>query len=549
MSNRVQRPSLDIAVEIETTSGVIHRLDANTLNPDDRPTGIGFQTSRGNGFADGSFTLKRNVLRDYPDLSLVDTVRFIGGQGQVYYEGCVAGLARETGDGHSLSIPLAGWMSHAKDRRFKEVYIDRDLAHWQGNPSVARQINLTTGGTKYKLSAGEIAVDPDEAGEPSVRIGFSRIAKSGSVYPLAETWYAHDIPVGYVTATDYADKDQAGTALVAANFSILIIISSDDVVSALDYSSDLTGTSSAVTVTATDAKNYALLQMQYNGADTASDGEWRAYFKNLYVRGTHGLTMVGDGYVASDVITDIATRFCPLLDTSGIQATTYPITHIAYTEATYPYDAFLELNKAHLWELSVWEGRKLYFEQPKTLDEYDWQVRTDDPGVKLSFGGDSLAELGNGVEVQFTDLLTSESKVITPDDYPDDLADTTPDNPLNLSGRQKWLTYDIPFPCLEADAVQYGRAYFAEATRAKSPVSISCGYHIRDRGGNWRPAAEVRCGDRVAIVDHPNDNPRRIIDTNYSHEGKGLTISADRASQRLSAVVDRISAARTAGGL
>nr|MBA2714205.1 hypothetical protein [Rubrobacteraceae bacterium] len=62
-------------------------------------------------------------------------------------------------------------------------------------------------------------------------------------------------------------------------------------------------------------------------------------------------------------------------------------------------------------------------------------------------------------------------------------------------------------------------------------------------------ASKVRCGQRVAITDHPNDAPRRIIDTSYSHDGRGLTISADRASSQLSAVVDRISLARTASNL
>lgn len=546
---RPQRPSLELHVEVETVDGTVHRWDSKDLTPQNRPLSVSWRTQRGDGFADGSLTLNRDILRDWPDLGLVDTVRIIGADGQVRYEGRNVNVGRESGDsGSQFKIQLAGWMSHAKDRRFREIYIDRDASHWSQEPSLARKIALLSGGTKYKLSAGQSSIIPSPSGTGSaVQLSFSRVAKSGSYYPLAEVWYSPDIPIGAAVA-DYSDAVATGGALPGASWNSALILSSDDVVSSYDSTADLAGTSGTVTVTASGTRKRAYMQAFYNGADTASDGEWNAWFSLPYVLGTHGLATSGGGLTASQMIRDSATRFCPRLDTSGIEDTTYPVRHAAPIDPTYPFDFWLQLNAAHLWELAVFEDRKLLYTPPLSLDDYDWQIRTDDPGVRINYGGTALSDLGNGVEVAFDDLGTGTRKLITPEDY-SDLADPDPNNPITRAGLQKWLPYDVPFPTLEADAVQYGRMYLQEAIRAKAPATINTGFWVRDRGGAWQPASKIRCGERIAITNHPNDAPRRIVDSNYTHDGRGLVISADRASTRMSAITDRISLGRTIAGL
>ncbi|MBA2712772.1 MAG: hypothetical protein H0U55_04345, partial [Rubrobacteraceae bacterium] len=510
--------------------GTLYRLDSDTLDPTNRPLALSYRTQRGDGYADASVNLRRSILRDWPDLNLIDTWRFIAGDGTVVYEGRVNNIGRETNDGQQINVQLSGWMQHAKDRRMREIYIDRDLSRWITPPSNARQLVLLAGAVKYLISRGSSEVQRDPVSAfPAVRLGITRLVETATSHSLAETWYdAQGLTLGYYGGT-YADRDETNAVLVTANWSIKAFLSSDDVASSTDSSANLTGGTSTFTVTATGTRKYAILAMNYVGVGTA-DTDSSAWFRNLYVVGTHGLTLSSDGgLTVSQIIKDSAARFCPRLDTTNVQDTTYAQRHVAYLEPIYPHDAWLDLNRAHLWELSVWENRKLYYEPPATLDDYDWQVRTDDPGVTLSFGGDSLTELANGVEVTFTDLLSGKTRLVTPVEYPVELADTSTDNPANKNGLNKWLAYEVPFPCLEADAVQYGRAYLAEGIRAKAPVSITCGFHIRDRAGNWQPASKVRCGQRVAITDHPNDAPRRIIDTSYSHDGRGLTISADRA--------------------
>ena len=43
-----------------------------------------------------------------------------------------------------MTVAFAGWISHMRDRRFDEIFVDRDLSRWQGQ-SRARQIAATSG--------------------------------------------------------------------------------------------------------------------------------------------------------------------------------------------------------------------------------------------------------------------------------------------------------------------------------------------------------------------------------------------------------------------
>jgi hypothetical protein len=91
------------------------------------------------------------------------------------------------------------------------------------------------------------------------------------------------------------------------------------------------------------------LQHYYGATPAGADGARYAIdWSKLALYGSHGLTLrQGDtaeplGVYASDVIKNIAARWCPLLDTSGVQDTSYVIQHLAFRDRTYPYDAFLE---------------------------------------------------------------------------------------------------------------------------------------------------------------------------------------------------------------
>ena len=141
-----------------------------------------------------------------------------------------------------------------------------------------------------------------------------------------------------------------------------------------------------------------------------------------------------------------------------------------------------ELNRYHQFELSVWADGVLHFEQPSALDDYDWEIRIDDPGTSVDLQGDSV-DLGvfNGVVVTYTDFAGTQ-QILYPTSYAV-LADVSETNPANLWGLQRWTSEDIPFPTTQADALQIGRTALAEATQAKAPGTLAVRGHIRDRWG------------------------------------------------------------------
>jgi hypothetical protein len=185
------------------------------------------------------------------------------------------------------------------------------------------------------------------------------------------------------------------------------------------------------------------------------------------------------------------------------------------------------------------------------LDDWDWEVRFDDPGTEVTLQGDSIEDVHNGIVVNYTDFV-GRSQTVTPDDD-SSLADSSIDNPANIWGLERWTEPPggaLQAPTTEDDAVQIGRAALGEAAMPKAPGEITVHGHIRDRRGNLQPVHRVRCGERVRIANHPNDRPRRIVDTSYSgDELKTLRITTDNATKRVEGFLDRLEVARKAASL
>ena len=232
---------------------------------------------------------------------------------------------------------------------------------------------------------------------------------------------------------------------------------------------------------------------------------------------------------------------------SGVTQTSYVVQHCAFKERTYPFDAFLELNKYHQWHLGVWENKTLHF-RPYDLTDYDWEVRTDDEGTEFVAQGPTTEDTYNGVSVVFTDLLTGTQKEVTPATNPE-LKDTDPNNHWNMQGIDHWKEdVTLSTPTMEADAVQLGRMALAEANRPKAAGTIKVTGYIRDRQGNEQPVWKVRAGDTIAATNFFS-GIHIINETDYNDEDKSLSIAVDTPFQYLEALNDRMLNALQARGL
>lgn len=527
---------LDLYAEVTTADGTNYRWDANQA-PGSRPVNLSFRTKTGEGFSDASLQLPRLIDRDYPDLNLGDNVTIVDADGGIVYEGYVAAMPRELSDRHVIGVTLTGWMSHAKDRQFVEDYVNRNVGDW-GDMPIEEKARLAG-----SVSMGDFSYSAGDTGGlacllPNQALGTQTIAQAWYQAPpgctVASIGYrgtATSLPAGWNSQFRASDSRTLGTSDA--------------------YTPTLDDTLRALALT-TAARRYVASWVYSNGSAATPASGASVAFSKLAVYGSHGLTTRAgdpaepDGLYLSDILKNIAQRWCPLLNTSGVQDNQYVVQHCAFRDPTFPYDAFLELNKYALWHLAVWDNRTLTY-KPYDLTDYDWEIRTDDPGVTFSPQGPSVGSLFNGIAVTYTDPLTGVQNRITPDTNPE-LGDTSSANPWTAHSRDVWDPITLSTPTLEDQAVQLGVAALADRNRPKTPGTITATGYIRDRAGNPQPVSKVRAGDTIAITNF-NDIVRLIVETDYDDEQKTVSLSIDKPFALLDAYLDRLSNAIGASGL
>lgn len=546
-----QKPPLGLSVNLTDPAGNGATWHSDAARPGDRPQGINFRTIRGNGFGDASCTLIRDGRLDSFDLGLFNDATFVGDDGTVAYEGRLNAFPRSFDQtGSSITPTFAGHMSIAQDRPFSEIYVDRLLSNW-GPASVQERAN--------RASAWSIQ---DPAVQPDIATGFPSLAQEiinqpwgTGGKPRHEAFYDAGSKV-LIGSIYYAWKKNGNINPADTNWGWNVQTSTDD----LQTSTDDTGTLRAAgpgtgTLTATgNNKRYGIVQLYYNAANAGTGGEtYGLYWTCLAAIGTHGLTQVGSGTATtapglnlSDILVNVAQRFCPGLNTDGVQFNGTLIEQCRYDESL-PYDAFLDLNKYALWELAVWEGKTLHY-APADLTDYDWEVRLSDPGVTTSLQGDDASNLYNGVRVTFTDAADGKTKILSPDDYPD-LRDDAVENPANEHGLTRWFPWALSSPCTIGMALNTGRAKLAELNQPKEAGTVSLTGHVRDRAGHWRPVHEMRAGQTLAITDFPNARSRLIVETDYSHDGYTINVGVDNTLSTIEGFLDRYGTALSAAGI
>ena len=526
---------LDLFVEVTTADGTRYRWDANQA-PGSRPLNLSFHTKTGEGFSDASLQLARRIDQDYPDLNLGDTVTIVTADGGTVYEGYVAAMPRELSDRHSIGVTLTGYMSHAKDRQFQEIYVDRDASQW-GEVPLARRSALSTG----LFSSGDFSYNSDPGGF-SVALPNQALGTA----TLNETWYSAP-PNATVSTIGY----QGGTVTIPSGWVHRFQATDNRDGSSPDvYSTTLDNALHVQSLTT--PRQYVFHQLYSNGNSSTPAAGAGLSMTKIAAYGSHGLTRrtgdssEPDGLYLTDILKNVASRWCPLLNVSGVEDNPYVVQHCAFRDPTFPYDAFLELNKYALWHLGVWDNRTLTY-KPYDLTDYDWEIRTDDPGTTFSPQGVSADGLWNGIAVTYTDPLTGAVNRITPETN-SELADPSSANPWNSHNRTVWDEITLSVPTLEDQAVQIGIAALADRNRPKTPGTLTVQGYIRDRAGNPQPVSKVRAGDTIAITNF-NDAVRLIVETDYDDEQKTVSLSIDKPFALLDAYLDRLSNAIGARGL
>lgn len=536
------KPPLALDVEVETPNGVF-RLASDSPNAATRPSGMSFSTQRGDGFGPASVTFNRQIFKDYPDINLLDTWRFVGKQGDIAWEGKLYSNPRTNNPTQTISPNLVGWMTYLKSRKAPMLVIDSRLGSW-GEDSLQRQANLSL--ASYARVANLNAGFQDKGGlAPGFFFDFQGVQANTVVNEGNETcFYGGGENIGMIMYDFLGDG--------STPWSDYAVLATDDVCTGYQLSPNYNGSSAneQYFIANSNGYKYGFLQAFYTGGYVGTMTN-RHYFTNVKVTGTHGLTLRGTwpikGYYISDIIPYMLRTYYPKISWAG-EENTFVVQQATWHDSPSDgYEILQTLNNLTLWETSVWEDRKLYYE-PADLTTYDWQIRTDDPGVEVVFEGDSIENFANGVSVTYTDFA-GVNKVLWPNEHAE-LRDENANNPANTHEEILWTDCSIPSPCSEPEALQFGRTYLAEYNRAKRPgtFKVSGGY-IQDKAGHWHQGWKVRSSDTIAVMNHPDEEPRLIFATNWDVDSKSLDITVDAPPKYLDAIIARQEIARTAAGM
>jgi hypothetical protein len=527
------KPPLGLHTEIETAAGDTYRWDGNARNPADRPQAVTCGSKLGEGYSQSTVTLARKGALSYPDIDEFATIRHIGLDGQIAYEGRIAATPRS---GRKIEVQAVGWMSHARDTPIPALLIvDRDMNNWAG-ASRTRNIALT--------ASNITSAEPPRPMSDSANAAGLLLAHASEwaspIRPDTEAWYdAGPFVDGNKIARLYYDMAAAGnTSTANANWDLQIRTTNTDDASVIVASSGDIWASVPIAQAMSDiiGSRYAFVSFVY----TVSPGGAPAYDYSVHARklavwGNHGLNLYGTtepyGARASDIIRYVAGLYAPLLDTSGIADSPSIIDQFRFKEQTYAYDVFTKANAYDRYNIAVWDDRILtYTAMPAATDDPTWVVRASDGnGYEPNWTGPSTAATANGVMVRFQNVLTGQEDVVSPDTDAT-LADTRDTIAANRAGIPRWEAIQLPDPNTPTGAAEIGRAILAEFNRPRHPGDITVRGHIRDLAGNWHQGWRVKAGDTVLLEDDPDATPLTIWDAPWTQDTKTLTMHVDGAA-------------------
>lgn len=535
-----------LSITLTLPGGQEYRWSPDEQRVENVPSGLSFGTTIPGGFSTCSLTLPRGIVKDYPDEALFADVKINGPGGRRAWEGRVASLPREQGSTRTLTVGAVGWAAHLKDQQaFREIYRDTQLSRWDAPMSAQRQTNLLTLANATPQGA-DSSVTPDDTGAPCITQQWVADWVANAI-PVAEARYdSAGIPLGSLY---YAWKRGANTG-GSAPFRWGAFLADDDTLGSSDATGSLVaaGPGSGTLTATTAGRKQAAVQFYYDNPAANSGGlTYQLFWTALAVYGRHGLSLRGTepaaGFYASDLIADIVRRTAPLLTVGDIEQTSYVIPQAVY-DGVDGETALLDVNKYELLRWGVGEDRVFSAWRANPDTRTVWEARLSE-GAQVQLEGDNAESVINGVIVRYTDPY-GKARVIAPTGYTP--ADTTSANLLitdtsnaaTAAGLQKYPVLNLSFSTDAAGAEQIGAVYLAEQNLPQRRGTINLTGLVRHPELGPVPAWMVRAGDFIRIADRPNDPPREITATGYTHDAHAVSCTVGGLPQTIEALLERV---------
>lgn len=534
-------PSDRLTIAVTHADGSVTRWAADEPAAENAPGQLVFTSSIPGGHKDCTFTLPRSLdPARYHDEALFDDVQVLGPGGTVVWQGRVTQLPRAQDDTASLSVQCVGYAASMLDYQgFREIYRDADLSGWR----------TTISNTRRAANAATYTIRDAESRADDTTPALATLLQSPWVTQgESSAWYdAKGIPLGalaYFWQRNNLDHTDTNWQWLA------YLLNGDDALTSSDNTGNLRAAGPGygyLTATAATRDWAAVLLYHAASYSTDTEREHAIDWTGLYVYGNHGLARRGAepdaGFYASDIIADVIARCCPMAQSTDIDATSYIIPHVVFTEPTTAEDVVSRVNAFHQWRWGWW-GKSFWFKG--RASDVVWEACLSD-GAAPSFEGDDASQVINGVVVTFTDgygasRVAGPTGYATADTTSDSLLDESEGNPCNRAGVTRWARLALSTPTNEEGAVQIGAAYLTERNLPSRRGTITLSGWVRHPTAGLLPVSRVRAGDWIKITDLEGDVEREIISASYNHEARTVTCEVGGQVARLDAILERLGA-------
>jgi hypothetical protein len=419
------------------------------------------------------------------------------------------------GQRDTFELAGVGYAAALKDNPYAEIYVSRDLAHWQG-AGTQRRLNQVTA----NLSPGDPSVVPDSTtGAPSIAEEVNGVWTTTTL-PVIEAYFDAGSPIR-LGSLYYAVKKNGTFNTADANWTVEALLSSDDILTATDSGGNVRASlpATGTVLAATATRRFAVARVLYNaavagGTENATNG---IYWTVLAAYGTHALPKRGSnsatsaqGFYPSDIARDAFRRAKAGIAAGVIEDSTGLILpHSVYLTPTGPDQIVDDMAKLLGWHWGVWEPATVFDTQPTA------HFRAPPADATAVVGRSECIEL-DPPKVRY-DLLYDTAKVTWRDQAGSTGVTTvTVPNPLlgetGASGRTLMLDMGL------GDATS-AQVFGQFALLLSQRTARGGGYAILPDtvalpGGGRKPACLLKSGrDRLRITDLPDSGPLHEADS------------------------------------
>ena len=549
---RVRSEPVDdrLFVKFKHVDGTTSRCSPDAIDATGIPIGIKTSSAAPGGYQDCGFSLLRDPRLNWSDLNLVDDVVVYGRTrplGRNAFEGEVANLQSEFGDGYSIGVNAIGHqVLLSDDETFRALYVKLGGDGWE-EASLARKEALASGGFStakipgsasgaglvWDLPAGDELV-ANEISELTARVPAGvKVAKVGYRGTRRGSWEALEAPV--LLASE--------TAEIAEPLDVVpLTLDNTNRVAALPT-----------------PRAFLTLRAWVQKVVKPGVGVQQSYDR-IARYGDHGLTLREvpgslPGVYAHDALAHaLATQ--PELNFkvggggSIVPNTNFVIPDLSFLDPVTLKAVIEKINAYFLNNWGVWDD-KTFFWQPWDPTRLTWRANVAG-GARWSPAARQADTLINGIAVSYTDSAGVARLAGPPGsgfDYESPLLqDPNPNNPYTRRGRKRWGVLSVDFPiAYPTTAFQIGGVFVIEArTPQRSGTLI-----VQPKGRGHIPEIQhptmgpmplwvPRGGDYAELDGWPESEPFRMITAEYDEATKTLTAQLETGAARLSGILERV---------